>query len=125
MKKLLFALLGAAVAFAGCVMTPEAPVDRRVTIDESIGNDVYITDIRCTKGTGNCYTLQAKVVNNTSHDYPVEWKVVWLDADGMAIDTIVSTWQQRMLNAKDIVALQATAPGGSAVDMRLYIRRLR
>ena len=125
MKKLVWGLMGLSLLFSGCIATPEAPVDRRVSIAEEIGSDVMITDIRCTKGQGEYYTFQANAVNNTAGDYAVEWKVVWLDADGLAIDSVVSTWNKRMIGAKDIVGLTSTAPCREAVDMMFYLRRLR
>ena len=70
-------------------------------------------------------TVQANAVNNTAGDYAVEWKVVWLDADGLAIDSVVSTWNKRMIAAKDVVGLTSTAPCREAVDMMFYLRRLR
>lgn len=122
--KLALAALGAA-AMCGCVATNVPPPDRRVTIAEDLGTSVFITDIRCAKGAGDYATLQANVVNNTSRDLGVEWKVVWLDAEGVAIDSIVSTWNKLMLAPKDVVALKNTAPRADAADMMFYVRRLR
>ena len=110
---------------AGCVATNLPPMDRRVTVADDLGTSVFVTDVRCTKGGGSYYTFQANVVNNTWHDLGVEWKVVWLDANGVAIDSIVSTWNKLMLPANDIQALKNTAPQLDAVDMLFYVRRLR
>ena len=109
----------------GCVSTNVPPMDRRVTIAEDLGTSVYVTDVRCAKGASSYATFQANVVNNTSHDLGVEYKVVWLDADGITIDSLVSTWNKIMLAPKDIQALKATAPRPDAADMLFYVRRLR
>ena len=52
MKKML-AMLGmaAALVLTGCVSTPLPPMDRRVTLAENLGYDLYVTDVRCAKGT--------------------------------------------------------------------------
>jgi len=118
------AVLGAAL-LSGCVATNVPPPDRRVTVAEDLGTKVYITDIRCVKGTSDCYTFQANMVNNTSSDLGVEWKLVWLDADGVAIDSVVSTWNARVLQPHDVCALKGVAPSSSAVDMMFYVRRQR
>jgi len=125
--KVLMAIAGiaAAILTTGCVATSLPPVDRRVTIAEDLGTSVFVTDVRCAKGTSSYATFQANVVNNTSYDLGVEWKVVWLDADGVAIDSLVSTWNKIMLPPKDIQALKGTAPRPDAADMLFYVRRLR
>ena len=81
--------------------------------------------VRCTKGSSDCYTFQANVVNNTSSERAVEWKVVWLDADGMEIDSTVSTWAARMIQPYEVCALKGTAPTKAAVDMMFYVRRAK
>ena len=126
MKKMIAAFgLVAAILVTGCVSTALPPVDRRVTIAEDLGTSVFVTDVRCAKGTSSYATFQANVVNNTSHDLGVEWKVVWLDANGITIDSLVSTWNATMLSPKAISALKGTAPRPDAADMLFYVRRLR
>lgn len=116
----LFAL---AAALAGCVATNVPPMDRRVTIAPNLGTKAYITDVRCAKGSSECFTFQANMVNNTSGTLAVEWKVVWLDPDGIAIDSVVSTWNARMLQPYEVCALKGTAPTSNAVDMMFYVRK--
>lgn len=123
-SRLFPALLGA-VLLSGCVATNVPPMDRRVTVAEDLGCRVYVTDVRCAKGASVHPTFQANVVNNTSGDLGVEWKVVWLDADGITIDSIVSTWSARMLHPHEICALKSTAPTPAAVDMLFYVRKAR
>lgn len=109
----------------GCVSTPLPPMDRRVTIAENLGCDLFITDVRCAKGTSAYCTLQANAVNNTARELWVEWRVDWLDADGVAIDSAVSTWNNVAIAPKEIKSLQAVAPRPDAADMRFYVRRMR
>ena len=110
---------------AGCISYHTPPMDRRVTIAEDLGTAVWVTDVRCAKGASPYATFQANVVNNTSYDLGVEWKVVWLDANGVTIDSLVSTWNKVMLAPRDIQALKGTAPRPDAADMLFYVRRLR
>lgn len=124
MLALCSALIGAAL-FSGCVATNVPPPDRRVTISPDLGTDIYVTDIRCVQGPTGIYTFQANVVNNRSFDLPVQWKVVWLDAEGVTIDSVVSTWSDRMLQPYEVCALKGTAPTPKAVDMLFYVRRAR
>ena len=110
---------------AGCVSAPLPPLDTRVTVAEDVRRNLYVTDVRCTKGNGEFYVFQANVVNNSRHDIALEYKVQWLDRDGIAIDSVVSGWQKALVAAKDIRGLKATAPRRDAADMRFYVRRMR
>ena len=124
MRKLMgIGLLALGAVCTGCVATHVQPVDRRVTIAENILDDVFVTDVRCAKGTSDHLTFQANVVNLTSREQWVDWKVVWLDAAGMELDSIVSTWSSAAIAPKVIRALKGTAPQPAAVDMRFYLRR--
>ena len=119
---IMLALVGFTM-FCGCVATNLPPADRRVTIAEDLGTAVFVTDVRCAKGTSAFYTFQANVVNNLAHELWVEYKVVWVDADGMAIEPN-AVWRQTALMPKEVKALQATAPRPDAVDMLFYVRRM-
>lgn len=124
MRKLMgVGLLALGALCTGCVATHVQPVDRRVTIAENIAGDVYVSDVRCAKGTSDHLTFQANVVNLTSREQWVDWKVVWLDAAGMELDSIVGTWSSAAIAPKDIRALKGTAPRPDAADMRFYLRR--
>ena len=107
----------------GCVATYVPPMDRRVTIAENLGTSLFVTDVRCAKGSSQFYTFQANVVNNLSRELWVEYKVVWVNADGMAIEPN-AVWRQTALMPKEVKALQATAPRPDAVDMLFYVRRM-
>ena len=115
----------ASAVLAGCVSTPMPPQDTRVTVAEDVRRDLYVTDVRCSKGNGEFYVFQANVVNNSRQELALEYKVQWLDRDGIAIDSIVSGWQKVSVAAKDIRGLKATAPRRDAADMRFYVRRMR
>ncbi len=115
----------ASAVLAGCVSAPMPPQDTRVTVAEDVRRDLYVTDVRCSKGNGEFYVFQANVVNNSRQELALEYKVQWLDRDGIAIDSIVSGWQKASVAAKDIRGLKATAPRRDAADMRFYVRRMR
>ena len=126
MKKML-AMLGmaAALVLTGCVSTPLPPMDRRVTVAENLGYDLHVTDVRCAKGTSAYGTFQANVVNNTARELWVEWRVAWLDANGIEIDAHDLTWTSVAIAPKEVRALQDVAPRMDAADMRFYVRRMR
>ena len=125
MKKLMI-LTAIAAAMTGCISrNPIAPMDSRVTIAQDLAYDVYVTDVRCTKGTSDFLTFQANLVNNCHDPLAVEWKVQWLDADGMEIESLVSTWDALVIQPNEIRGLKGTAPKSDAADMRFYARKAR
>ena len=130
MKNLLMAAMSAAAMFAsGCIAPPQsaaagaAPVDTRVTVSPDLSGDAVVTDVRCAKGKSDYLTLQANLVNNCNRPLAVDWRVQWLDADGVEIDSAVCTWNSRMLQPYEICGLKGTAPRVDAADMRIYIRQ--
>lgn len=122
-KMLLSGLL--ASACIGCVSYHTPPMDRRVTVAPDLGTYIWVTDVRLAKGVSQHYTFQANVVNNTSGIVKMEYKVVWLDANGLEIPSVVSTWQPMSSAARDIVGVTATAPSPDAVDFRFYVKVAR
>lgn len=125
MKKLMMTILAAGMtALVGCISSPVPPSDSRVTIAPDLGNKLYVTDVRCTKGTSEYLTFQANVVNNTDSELRVQWKVLWLDPDGIEIDSLVSSWNSVAIQPFDIKGLKGTAPRKDAADMRFYVRKM-
>lgn len=132
MNKLALALLSAsAAALSGCIAPPQisaagaAPADTRVTVAPNLYGDVVVTDVRCVKGASGILTFQANVVNNCASPLAVEWRVQWLDQNGVEIDSLVSSWNARMLHPHDVCGLKGTAPGADAADMRIYVRKCK
>lgn len=125
MKKGMLVLLAALCACVGCISYHTPPVDRRVTVAPGLGTAVWVTDVRLTKAQSQHYTFQANVVNNTEGVVRMEYKIVWLDANGAEIPSVVSTWQPISAAARDVVSLTATAPAPEAVDFRFYVQAAR
>lgn len=121
------ALFLAAGGLAGCVSVHTPPVDRRVTVAADLGSDIWVTDVRCAKGASDQdhYVFQANMVNNTSSKLAVTYRVTWLDASGVQVDSLMSHWQHKVILPKDIVALKSVAPTPDTADFRFYVMRDR
>ena len=125
MKKLMMIVFAAgAAALAGCISSPVPPMDSRVTVAPNLGSKLYVTDVRCAKGSSEYLTFQANVVNNTDSELRVQWKVQWLDPDGLEMDSLVSSWNSVAIQPFDIKGLKGTAPRTDAADMRFYVREM-
>ena len=114
-----------ATAFLGCVSNRIPPADTRVTIAPDLYGDVQVTDVRCAPGGSSFLTFQANLVNICDRPLIVDWKVQWLDADGIEIDSAVSAWNSRALQPFEVRALKGTAPTSAAADMRFYVRKAK
>ena len=109
--------LGLAALAAGCTMPPatnDVPVDRRITLAADLADDVVVTDLRCVRGQSGHLELQANIVNNLAEDRGGEWRIVWLDASGLEIESVVSsTWAKRMISPKDIAEIRCATDGST------------
>ena len=125
MKKMMM-IAAVAVALTGCISrNPIPPMDSRVTIAQDLAYDICVTDVRCTKGNSDYLTFQANLVNNCNDPLAVEWKVQWLDSDGLEIESLVSTWNALVIQPNEIRGLKGTAPKSDAADMRFYARKAK
>jgi len=119
------AVLTLAFLGTGCVVSPVRYSDSRVTVASELGRKVWVTDVRLLPGEGSHRTLQVNVVNSTRDVTRLEYKVVWMDATGLEIPSVVSTWQADSLSGLEIRNLRATAPSPQAVDFRFYVKEAR
>lgn len=112
-------------ALAGCVSYHTPPADRRVTVAPDLGTAVWVTDVRLVVAPQRHAQLQANVANNTDHVVRLEYRAEWLDANGVAFDSVTSTWLPISAAPRDVVPLRLTAPDARAVDFRLYVQAER
>lgn len=130
MKRLFLAVFGIASiialgALGGCRTYHTPPMDRRITVSPDLGYRVWVTDVRLAKVESDQYTFQANIVNNTYGVQRLEYRVAWLDANGVEMDSVMSTWQKRSVAGREVVALKAVAPSPDACDFRFYVQRER
>ena len=112
---------------AGCAAYhDQGPVqDRRVTVSPNMGMSAWVREVSLNRVASQQFTLQAKVQNNTGSVLPMEYRVVWVDAAGKAIPSVVSTWLPVSAAPYEMVNVQATGPAPDAVDFRFYVRAKR
>ncbi len=122
-KRCLFAAALAALA-AGCTTFRESP-DGRVVISADVHALVWVSDMRFERSPGGHCTVQANAVNGTDDILKLEYRVDWYDGAGMALPSVMSTWQPVSLAPHAKVPLTATAPTPGAVDYRMYIQARR
>ena len=114
-----------AVGCTSSAVSTAHPVDCRVTIAADLADDMTVAGLRCVRNPGGYLEMQANVVNNLANDRGIEWRIVWLDANGIELPSAVSNWTKRMVAPKDFAEVKCVASSLQAVDFRFHLRRLR
>jgi uncharacterized protein YcfL len=68
--------------------------------------------------------LEIQGHNRAFNPIRFEYKVDWLDKDGIVVDTTTSKWLQTSAAAKAPFAIKAVAPRTTAVDFRMNTRKI-
>jgi uncharacterized protein YcfL len=135
---LLFVL---AVGLWGCQQE-----DKRISMAEDVKSDNLATNIvtklvihafswitgegieidRAVTYTNKDGFLQLDIAGHNRAFNPIrfEYKVEWLDKDGIVIDTTTSKWLTWSAAAKAPFAIKAVAPRTTAVDFRMNTRKI-
>ena len=121
-RMMLFSLLAVVFLLAGCGSTRVQ--DPRVIIDSSVSRYVDVNNVRCIRGESGFPVFHADVTNLYHKELAIEWKVQWLDINGIEIESAVSTWQKNAITSHDIKGIRNVASSKDAVTMRVYIRKL-
>ena len=134
-------LLGVAICLWGCQQE-----DKRVIMAEDVKSDNALVNIvtkpvihafswvtgegleidRAVTYTNKDGFLQLEIAGHNRAFNPIrfEYKVEWLDKDGIVIDTTTSKWLTWSAAAKAPFAIKAVAPRTTAVDFRMNTRKI-
>lgn len=116
-----------AFAFVGGCVAPmqNPPLDPRIYVADNIRGQIVITDVRFTPGTSDHQLFQATIANITRSVLPLKYRVIWVDKEGIEVDTALSTWQLASIMPKDITAIKAVSPRPDVTNFRCYIEWAR
>jgi uncharacterized protein YcfL len=105
-----------------CVATK--PVDPRVTvIDNFLTTDISITDVTAVDNKSGFMETQVTGINKTSLYKQLEYKIEWIDQNGLKIPTIMSRWTKFPAYKNSAFKFKAVAPKATATDFRIIIRK--
>ena len=123
----LFAAVLLSVCSAGCLAPRTAGVDiqngeLRVADAAFLSRLVLVKE--ATQRTPEGFLrVCVSVENSGTRTYPCQYRFVWLDADGLEIDSAKSQWTPVFLLGRQKLDLQRTSPTIDAAGYRLEIRR--
>ena len=71
--------------------------------------------------------LSASVLvrNKLDKDFPIQYKFLWFDANGMEVLPAGRAWEQTIVHGGELISLQATAPDTAVVKYIVRLRRIK
>lgn len=93
------------------ISTPNASLRRKLSIESMAMRNV-----------GDLRQVQAVLRNRKNSTQRFQYKVVWYDASGFAIDPESRPWNPVTLRGKDTFPVQATAPRASATTFKIHVK---
>jgi uncharacterized protein YcfL len=116
-----------AAGMAGCISSAPTEVEKHgaeytVTVNSLIlRNHIRVTE-RSARRTNGLLEAQVRGQNVSRKDVQFEYRFVWLDKDGIKIETEVSTWKQVALHAKESAFMTGISPSPDATDFLMSVR---
>ena len=133
MKKIIH--FSAAVAFtalmAGCTasnsLSTQTAADGSYTV-RTIGNNPKLTTEVMVERVSMTMVGDIKKVSLAIKDRwyvskNFEYKIVWVDANGMEVNPEGSIWKPIQLTGREVKTVQSVAPNPTAVDVVVYLRK--
>lgn len=142
MGKIMFVVCVAALVLAGCSSSPDTD---RINISRGVGSDslgdniitrpfkmvistllgegVDITEVIENRTPEGYLDVQMRGVNKSYKTKRFDYRVEWLDANGMVIPTKTSVWVPVSAVSKSEVTFRFIAPRREAVDFRINTRK--
>jgi len=111
------------LVFNGCNTTPKLK-DPIVNVIDSCSNSyIQILDLKGRIKDDGFMQAQVRGKNITNSYFRVEYKIVWLDANGFTIDSILSNWTTTPADANQPFYIHEISPNTKAKSFRFYLRK--
>ena len=142
MKLIRFAIAAAMAVAAGCInsvnttenadknMTPTHIADARFVTDGFLRDRLALRNVRFSPAPGGHQQVQVEATSLRvgfwdqtfgPDKYHIRYKFTWFDANGMAVDTVLSDWQDKWIRPGETVQFQSVAPSLACKDFRLNL----
>ena len=142
MKTLKIAFAVAFAATAGCMnsvnttenadknMTPTHIADARFVTDGFLRDRLALRNVRFSPAPGGLQQVQVEATSlrvdfwdqiSGPEKYHIRYKFTWYDQAGMAVETVLSDWQDKWILPGETVQFQSVAPSPACKDFRLNL----
>ena len=88
-----------------------------------IGEGIEINEAVMRRNKGGFLELNVNGTNNSQHTKKFQYRVEWLDQDGVLIQTKTSVWQRMSAMGKSPFSFKVVAPRKEAVSFRMDTRK--
>ena len=141
MKKLGILLMMLAVLACGCSKTGDSRIHMREGVGSDtlgsnivtrpvthafsaiIGEGLEVTEAVTRRNDAGFLELYVTGFNKSYNTKRFRYKVDWLDADGLPVETKTSTWLPMSATGKTTFSFKVVAPRTNAVDFRMDTRK--
>lgn len=111
----------------GCVSSAPTTVEKqgaeyKVTANSLVLNNHIRVVERSTRLVNGLLEAQVRGQNVKGKDVQFEYRFVWLDKDGVRIDTGMTVWKPLGLHAKEVALMTGLASSPEAVDFLMAVR---
>lgn len=116
-----------AMIMAGCLSSAPTTVEKqgavyKVTVNSLLLKNHIRVKERSTRRVNGLLEAQVRGQNVSGKDVQFEYRFIWLDKDGIRIDTEMSTWKSLNLHAKETAFMKGIAPTSEASDFLMAVR---
>ncbi len=105
--------------------TSSIPDLKRVFMDGGLERDVEVVSINQGKVNQNLLRIQVNLKNLTKKSMNLNYKVEWMDQDGIVIEDSSATWLSLYVRGAEIVAVQSVATSPNAKNFWLKLQRAK
>ncbi len=117
----LLAALAVLIGAAGCAT--QRVGDPRIVLDRSAAGLVRILTVDYGETKGANPVVALSVQSTSGYTRRIEYRTVWLDPNGTALDSALSIWKPMTLNPREVGNIQAVAPRSDVSGFRMEIRK--
>lgn len=101
---------------------PNVVADRRVITDPGLDQAVQPVGVSESIVSGDLTKIQVEVYNTTNNAVKFYYKFEWYDDQEMVVDSPMSIWTDRTIQAGEQIPLVGVAPTPNAKDFRLKLQ---
>lgn len=101
------------------------PELKRVFMDGGLEKDVQVLSINQAKASEDLLRIQVNLKNLTKKSMNLNYKIEWMDQDGLVINDSSSTWLPVYVRGAEIVAIKSVASSPTVQNFWLKLQRAK
>lgn len=106
---------------------PQAITDMRLITDARLDRRIVLKQVNTARNAAGFLTVQLDAINMHLGKLPLrlKYKFDWFDAQGMRIDTAISTWQEIVVRPGEDFVIPGVAPRPACADFKVSLTLAR